>query len=346
VPAPPNPLEPSKPTGPSQVKAATLFPDGRVSGVQVLRDSNSTKTCPQVEANALGQVAALWHEVETTQCGSWGGDVLALRPAGAAEFRAPQIVPGAQSEAARGVLGLADDGRLTVTYDGANGGQLVAGPFDGTLTARKLDATPIALGSDPAGVDLVAVRTADGYATRRHTADGRLSAPSPFGVANMSDYVKVDEAAGHAAGLALFDDGLQLLRQAADAPPPPGPPPAPPGPAGPVAGGPAGPAGDALSARIRRVRLDGRRVVVDVYCSVRCTVAARVDVVGRRGSRRVTLRTGARSVEGAGRLQARLSRRAVRRLGARRRVAVARLEAKGPTGERSVAVLRPSRRSR
>jgi hypothetical protein len=344
-PLPGTPLEPPRERKPSAVKSATLFPDGRASAVQVLRESTSLKTCPEVEANALGQVAALWHEVDA-YCGEWGGDVLALRPAGATQFKAPQVVPGAQSAAARGTLGLADDGRVTVTYDATNGGQLVSGPFDGTLTARKLDAAPIAVGSDPAGVDLVAVRTGNGYATRRHTADGRLSAPSPFGVENMSDYVRVDEAAGHAAGLALFDGGLQLLRQAADAPPPPGPPPPPPGgPSGPVAGGPGTPIGEPLSARIRRVRLDGRRVLVDVFCSVRCTVSARADVLGRRG-RRVTLRTGARSVEGTGRLKARLSRRAVRRLGARPRVAVVRLEAKGPAGERSVAVLRPRHRSR
>jgi hypothetical protein len=84
---------------------------------------------------------------------------------------------------------------------------------------------------------------------------------------------------------------------------------------------------------------------VDVHCSRRCTVAARMTLRGRRG-RRAVLRTRSRSFEGSGRLSAQLSKRLARRLGRERRVAVARIEAKGPAGERAAAVLRPARRGR
>jgi hypothetical protein len=114
--------------GTSRVLAATRTADGVVTPVQTLADSATEKTCPQVVANALGQVAALWHEVDFN-CFEWGGDVMALRPPGQVLFSAPAMLPGAQDNATRGTLGLADDGTITVAYSNHSGGQLISGSF-------------------------------------------------------------------------------------------------------------------------------------------------------------------------------------------------------------------------
>lgn len=332
----------------STVNATTLRVDGTQSAVQVLRSSTSTKTCPQVEANALGQVAALWHEIEHTQCGEWGADVLALRPAGATAFETPQIVPGAQSAAALGRLGLADDGRLTVTYDGANGGQIVSGPFGGALSATEIGTAPVALGTDPAGADIVAVRdaTASGsIATRRHHRSGQLGAPQPLRADGAIDeYMAVDEGGQRTAALVFVEGrGLHVIPGTPASEAPPAAPPAASGGASPAPqGGAITPPSPAFAARVRHVRVRGRSVRVSVGCIPRCTATVRLTLTGRTG-KRVRLTSRARSLTRRAVVAFRLSRAAQRRLGGRRYALVARLSAIGPSGERAEAVVRRRR---
>jgi hypothetical protein len=196
-------VEPTVEGGLSSVKAATLLPDGTATPVQTLRSTTSIKTCPEVQTNALGQVAALWHEIEESYCGVWGGDLLALRPAGSVLFDAPQVVPGARDAASRGTLGLTDDGRISVTYGGVDGGQLVAGPFGGVLRVTAADGL-LAHGTDPGGADILAVAAVDGTGadTVRHAGGGTLSPRAPLATEGIgTHYMLVDEGAGRGAAM-------------------------------------------------------------------------------------------------------------------------------------------------
>jgi hypothetical protein len=347
-----------RPGGISLVKATTLYADGTQGPIQVLRSSTSTKTCPQVEANALGQVAALWHEIEQTQCGEWGADVLALRPAGATSFQMPEIVPGAQSAAALGQLGLTDEGRITVSYDRGNGGQIVSGPFGGVLTAHELGGGPLALGTDQAGADIVAVGDPAVYgavATRRLQRNGVLGPVQrlPFD-APVDTYMRVDEGGRRAAALVFVEGrGLHVVpgtpagdapasgEPASDGPTRDGPPAA----RDPdTAGGPAQdstitPLQPDFAAWVNRVRVHGRTVAVEVACMPRCSATVRLTLTGRRGAR-VHRTARARPVLRRRVLRFRLARREVRRLGRRPYRMSAKLSARGPGGQRADAVAR------
>jgi hypothetical protein len=128
------PTPPPERTSHATVHAVTRPVAGGATPIQKLSEFAGWATCPQVLSDGNGRVAAIWHEIDNSQCAAFGRDLVALRRVGTS-FEPAAEVPGSRGQASPGELAVSDGGQIAIGYSTGDG-QLVTGSFETPLSVR------------------------------------------------------------------------------------------------------------------------------------------------------------------------------------------------------------------
>ena len=135
-------------SGEHRVSAAGLAPDGRPLPVEVLERASRRLSCPQVGADAAGNVVALWLDV-----GCQTSSLVFAQKLSGGSFGTPERVPGSNG-VDRPMLQVSPDGRILVGQTGDGGVQVWSGSI-GTpgLTLVQRIASGVATDIEMAGAN-------------------------------------------------------------------------------------------------------------------------------------------------------------------------------------------------